>query len=108
MIVSSDSCTWRKCRSRSRTALTSFTGTLTRPKLKEPVQSDLAKARLQRRREIVRLLLGLGLGRVDVLALALALDHREHGVAIGVLVFARLELRLERVDQLLGHVEFPL
>src|SRR3954454_17710828 len=85
-------CSWWKCRSRSRTALTSCTGTLTSPKLSEPVHRDLGKARLQGGGEVVGLLAVLGLGRLDLLALPLALDHPEHRVAVAVLVLVRLEL----------------
>src|SRR4051794_3524170 len=106
--VSSLACTWRKCRSRSRTALTSRTGTLTSPKLSDPVHSDLAKARLQRGGQVVGLVLRLGLARVDLLAVALALDDLQDRVAVAVGVLVRLELRLEAADELAGHLELAL
>src|SRR4051795_7727829 len=110
---------WRKCRSRSRTALTSCTGTLTRPKLSEPVQSERAipepsaaprrrHARLERSQQVARVV-GLGALRQRLdLALRLRLDVLEQPGAIGVLELLRVELFLERLEQLAGHVELAL
>ena len=72
-------CSWWKWKSRSRAALTSCTGTLTSPKLSEPLQSARAivslptEARLERRRQVVALLGLLLGGEVDLLAAALRL-----------------------------------
>src|SRR3954452_2726621 len=108
---------WRKCRSRSRTALTSCTGTLTRPKLSEPVQSERGMvsappaarhARLERREQVAGVV-GLGaLRQRRDLALGLRLDVLEQPLPVGVLELLRVELVLQRLEQLPRHVELAL
>src|SRR4051812_40841357 len=111
---------WRKWRSMSRTAVTSWTGTFTSPKLSDPVQSERATllpplpaparhARLERRHQVVRIVRGLAALRQRLhLALRLRLDVLEQPLAVGVLELLRLELVLERVDELARHVELGL
>src|SRR3712207_59995 len=105
----SSACTCRKCTSTSRTALSSWTGTLTSPKLSEPVHSDrgtsgprlglglaagalaAAEAGLEGGEQVVALGLRLGRRRLDRLAGRLALDHREHRLAVLVGVAGGVE-----------------
>src|SRR3954447_17152446 len=108
---------WRKCRSRSCTALSSCTGTFTRPKLSEPVQIARGTTRSAPRTGHARLERGhqiAGLGRLAPLrerldlALRLRLDVLEQPLSIGVLVARRVELRLQRLHELARHVELAL
>src|SRR5947209_3529376 len=105
------SCSWRKCRSRSRAAVTITTGTLTRPKLKEPLHSERAmssaprlrsrlllpvpQARLERGHQVIRRLGLLVLGQLDLLAGGLSLDQLGHPVAVAVLERRRPEALLQ-------------
>src|SRR3954447_25481890 len=89
----------------------SWTGTLTRPKLSDPLQSVrgtsgrlLPDARLERRQQVVAvvgLLLG---GQIDLLARRLALDQGQHRLPVGVLEIPGVEVLLKRADQLLRHL----
>src|SRR5918999_6370094 len=104
-------CSWRKWRSRSRVAPVSCTGTLTSPKESDPFQSGRGmsglpalQARLQGGGEVVRLLALLELDPLDLLALGLAVDQVEDSLAVGVLVVGRVELLVQRVHELLGHL----
>src|SRR4051812_43492400 len=101
---------WRKWKSMSRTALTSATGTFTRPNDSDPVQSARAtsvprrQACLERGHQVARVLrLGALRQRLD-LALGLRLDVLEQALAVLVLELLRLELGLERLEQLARHL----
>ena len=73
------------------------------------VALDRREARLERGHEVGHL---LGLRRLglhgDLLAGGLALDQLEHLLAVLVLVLLGLEVRRERVDQLLGHLQLAV
>src|SRR3954462_11670635 len=112
---------WRKCRSMSRTALTSWTGTFTSPKLSDPVQRERAivcsaplpasarHARLERGHQVAGIVGGLAALREGLhLALRLGLDVLEQPLAVGVLELLGVEVVLERVDELARHVELGL
>src|SRR4051812_44245346 len=108
------SCSSWKWKSRSRAALTSWTGTFTSPKLIDPLQSGRgtsaprADAGFERRRQVVAVLRLLLLEQVYLLARGLALDQVEHRLAIGVLVVAGVVVLLERIDELFRHLDLAL
>ena len=88
------SCSWWKCRSRSRAALTSCTGTLTSPKLQRagPERArhvSVAPGSPRARPQVVAVLGLLLRSRSISLPLGLALDQLEHRLAVGVLVGGR-------------------
>src|SRR4051812_30286459 len=105
------SCSWWKWRSRSRTALTSCTGTFTSPKLSDPLQSARGTSALPRdaglecRHQVARVGGLVALRQRRHLALRLRLDVLEQALAVRVLVVTRLEVGLERVHELARHVE---
>ena len=70
---------------------------------------DRGEARLERRHQVGHLL-RLRLLRLDgdLLAVRLALDQLEDLLAVLVVVLRRLEVRGQRVDQLLGHLELAV